>query len=211
MSELFTPPKYFQDVKFHSHTDRTVGWLELFYDLVYVATLIQVGNFLSSNLTLLGFGQFLVLMFVVWWSWGGETLYQNRFVVDDVWHRLLVFIQIFGVAAMGLSVSEAFGNLYVQFTLGYVLVRFMLILMYVRVYTAHPESRLISVRFMIGIAGGIVIWVGAIFLPSEYHWVAWLGAILFEIIFFGLPALIRELKRWGPDLHHMLERYGIFT
>ena len=36
MSELFTPPKYFQDVKFHRHTDRTIGWLELFYDLVYV-------------------------------------------------------------------------------------------------------------------------------------------------------------------------------
>jgi low temperature requirement protein LtrA len=63
---LFTPPKYFKDVAFHKHTDRAIGWLELFYDLVYVATLIQIGNFLSDNLTLVGFGQFLVMMFVAW-------------------------------------------------------------------------------------------------------------------------------------------------
>ncbi|MBV7328448.1 low temperature requirement protein A [Chloroflexi bacterium TSY] len=87
-SPLFTPPKYFQDVVFHRHTNRSVGWLELFYDLVYVATLIQIGNFLSDNTTLLGFGQFLVLTVIVWWAWTGETIYQNRFVVDDIKHRI---------------------------------------------------------------------------------------------------------------------------
>lgn len=211
MSELFTRPRYFRDVTFHKHTDRTIGWLELFYDLVYVATFIQIGNFLSDNLTLVGFGQFLVLMFVAWWAWGGETLYQNRFAVDDMWHRILVFIQIFGVAAIGLSVSEAFGDLYVQFTLAYVLVRFVLILMYARVYTAHPESRTISARFMIAFSGGIAIWLAALLLPAEYHWVAWLIAIAFEIISFGRPTMVKGLMQWGPDVHHMLERYGIFT
>lgn len=180
MSELFTPPRYFKDVAFHRHTDRTIGWLELFYDLVYVATLIQIGNFLSDNLTLLGFGQFLVMMFVVWWSWGGETLYQNRYVADDLWHRLLVFIQIGGVATMGLSVSGAFGDLYVQFTLGYVLVRVMTILMYVRTYFLHPESRAYTTPYMVGFAGGIAIWLAALVLPAEFHWVAWLVAIAFE-------------------------------
>jgi low temperature requirement protein LtrA len=68
-SPLFIPPKYFKNVKFHRHTDRSIGWLELFYDLVYVATLIQIGNFLSKNTTLLGFGQFLVLIVVVWWDY----------------------------------------------------------------------------------------------------------------------------------------------
>ncbi|MBV7337882.1 low temperature requirement protein A [Chloroflexi bacterium TSY] len=210
MSELFTPPKYFQDVKFHRHTDRTIGWLELFYDLVYVATLIQIGNFLSDNLTLLGFGQFLVMIFVIWWAWTGETFYQNRFVVDDIWHRLLVFIQIFGVAAIGLSVSEAFGDLYVQFTLGYVVVRFVLILMYVRSYTAHPESKSFSVQYMIGFAGGIAIWLGSLLLPTEYHWVGWLVAIAFEITFFSNSKMIQQLVKWGADAHHMVERFGIF-
>lgn len=212
MSELFTPPGYFRDVKFHKHTDRTIGWLELFYDLVYVATLIQIGNFLSDNLTLIGFGQFLVLMFVLWWSWGGETLYQNRYVADDIWHRILVFIQIFGVATMGLSVSEAFGDLYVQFTVGYVLVRSMMIVMYVRSYYSHPESRPYAVRYMVGFAGGIAIWLVAIFLPSDIHWIAWLIAIAFETLWWGRAVVAEtENENWGPDVHHMLERAGIFS
>ena len=39
MSGLLNPPRYFQDVDFQSHSQRSVSWLELFYDLVYVATL----------------------------------------------------------------------------------------------------------------------------------------------------------------------------
>ncbi|MBW4439544.1 MAG: low temperature requirement protein A [Pleurocapsa minor GSE-CHR-MK-17-07R] len=212
MSGLFTPPRYFKDVAFHRHTDRTIGWLELFYDLVYVATLIQIGNFLSDNLTLLGFGQFLVMLFVVWWSWGGETLYQNRYVADDIWHRLLVFMQIGGVATMGLSVSGAFGELSAQFAVGYVLVRVMTVLMYVRIYFSHPQSRTYSIRYMMGFAVGISIWVVAIFLPSDIQWIAWLVAIVFEALWFARPAATAdEIEDWGPDAHHMLERFGIFT
>ena len=46
---LFSPPRL-------HHVDhdqeRRVSWLELFYDLVYVATLIQLGNAFGENLTL---------------------------------------------------------------------------------------------------------------------------------------------------------------
>lgn len=211
MSELFTRPRYFRDVTFHKHTDRTVGWLELFYDLVYVATLIQIGNFLSDNLTVLGFGQFMVMMFVVWWAWSAETLYQNRYVVDDIWHRLLVFIQILGVATIGLSVSGAFGELSVQFALGYVLVRLVLIVMYVRVIRSHPESKTFATHYMMGFAGGIAIWLVSIFLPTDIQWITWLVAIAFEALFFSRPVIIEELQLWAADDHHLVERFGIFT
>jgi low temperature requirement protein LtrA len=34
----------------HGHS-RRVGWTELFYDLIYVATLIQLGNCLSKDIS----------------------------------------------------------------------------------------------------------------------------------------------------------------
>ena len=211
MSDLFQPPRYYRDVTFHKHTDRTVGFLELFYDLVYVATLIQIGNFLSDNLTLLGFGQFMVLLFVVWWAWTGETTFQNRYVVDDITHRFLVLLQMCGVAAMGLSVNGAFDELSVQFALSFVLVRALLALMWVRVYRSHPESRGLSVGYMIGFAGGIAIWLVSTVLPEDSRWIAWLAAIVFEIVFFGKPSLMVHTRAWAPDDHHFLERFGIFT
>ena len=39
--------RWFHKAKLHTpddHSERKVGWLELFYDLVYVATFIQLGN-----------------------------------------------------------------------------------------------------------------------------------------------------------------------
>lgn len=211
MSELFTPPKYFKNVAFHRHTDRTVGWLELFYDLVYVATLIQIGNFLSDNLTWLGFGQFIILITVVWWAWGGETFFQNRYVVDDWVHRLLVFIQMGAVATLGLSVSEAFGGLYVQFTLAYVVTRLMLVLMYMRVQHVDENSTVLARGYMYGFSFGLLIWLGSLLLPAEFHWVGWLLGISVELAVPLIPKMRRAQRQTDVDLHHMSERFGIFT
>ena len=211
MFELFTPPRWFKDVTFHRHTNRSVGWLELFYDLVYVATLIQIGNFLSDNLSLVGFGQFLILLVVVWWAWSGETFYQNRYVVDDLKHRLLVFTQIFAVATLGLSVSQAFGDLYVQFTLAYVVTRFILILMYIRAGRAHPESREFVRGYVIGFSTGIVVWLCSLLLPAEIHWVGWIAGIIVELLIPLTPKMRRLFNQLGTDIHHISERFGIFT
>lgn len=211
MSDLFTPPRFYKDVAFHKHTDRGIGWLELFYDLVYVAALIQIGNFLSDNLDWTGFGQFLVLMFVTWWAWTGETAFQNRYFADDVVQRLLVLVQMFGVAAMGLSVSGAFGDLGVQFAIAYALVRLILVVMWVRARTSHPASAVLARSYMIGIGIGAAIWLGSIALPDDTRWIAWLVAIAFEIAFFAKPSVIGESLKWEPDDHHLVERFGIFT
>ncbi|MEM9562579.1 MAG: low temperature requirement protein A [Actinomycetota bacterium] len=211
MSDLFQPPRYHRDVAFHKHTDRAVGWLELFYDLVYVATLIQIGNFLSSNLDWTGFGRFLVLMFVIWWAWSGETAYQNRYYVDDVLHRLLVLLQMIGVAVIGLSVSDAFGGLSTQFALAFAFVRSILVVMWIRSSRSHPASKALAVSYTTGIGGGVVIWLASIALPDDVRWIAWLVAIAFEIAYFARPSTLTETRRWLPDDHHLVERFGIFT
>lgn len=99
-----------------------------------------------------------------------------------------------------------------QFTHGYVLVRVITILMYVRTYFSHPESRAYAVRYIVGFAGGIAIWLAALVLPAEVHWVAWLVAIAIEALWWARSAVSEtEVEDWGPDAHHMLERFGIFT
>jgi len=211
MTDLFTGPRFHKTVHFRKHTDRAVGWLELFYDLVYVATLIQIGNFLSDNLTWAGFGQFSVLLFLVWWAWTGETFYQNRYFVDDVVHRLLVLVQMFGVAAMGLSVSGAFDELSVQFALAYALVRSMLFVMFVRAKRLHPDSAEVSWSYMVGFAVGVALFVGSTFFAADVRWVVWLVAIAFEIVYFSRPRVVQATLEWGPDDHHLVERFGIFT
>lgn len=110
---------------------------------------------------------------------------------------------------MGLSVSGAFSELSVQFAIGYVLVRVMTVLMYVRTYFSHPQSRAYAMRYMVGFAVGTAIWVVAIFLPSDVQWIPWLVAIVFEALWFARPvATADEIEDWrraddAPD-HHLM-------
>ena len=70
--------------------EQKVGWLELFYDLVYVATIIALGNKLSEDSSTEGVLAFAALFVPIWWSWTGMAFYMTRFNQDDVGHRLLV-------------------------------------------------------------------------------------------------------------------------
>lgn len=114
-------------------THGSVGWLELFYDLIFVATLIQLGNALSHHTSLMGFLAFAGLFTPVWIAWTGFTFYVNRFVVDDFAHRFLVFLQMSAIGAMAVSVGNVFDGHPEGFALAYAGARVALLLLYVRV------------------------------------------------------------------------------
>ena len=88
--------------------ERKVGWLELFYDLIYVAAIIQLGNALSDNVSLPGFLAFFGVMAPIWFAWTSFTFFHNRFVVDDVLHRVMVFTQMLFIGAVAVSVTDVF-------------------------------------------------------------------------------------------------------
>ena len=64
-------------------------WLQLFFDLVYVAILIELGNRLSHQFDLSGIIAFVVIFLPVWWSWLEFVDYGRRYPVDDIGQRLL--------------------------------------------------------------------------------------------------------------------------
>lgn len=204
-------PKLHTELYQDEHEERKISWLELFYDLVYVATLIQLGDALGSDVSIGGFLRFIALFVPIWWAWTGMTFYSNRFVVDDLVHRVLIFTQILGIAALGFSVKGAFGDLYVQFTLSYVVVRFILVLLYLRAASSVPHAAELARRYAIGFAIASTIWLIAAFLPSPYHLLFWLLGMLVD---FAVPLgkRSRELSaQLRIDVPHMIERYGIFV
>jgi low temperature requirement protein LtrA len=209
-STLWQPPRLYTQV-YHGHEERKVSWLELFYDLVYVATLIQLGDLLSEHVSVTGFLQFALLFVPIWWSWTGMTFYSNRFVVDDVWHRVLIFVQIFFIAALGISVKGAWGDLGVQFTLAYVGIRLVLVALYWRAGRSVPEARGFANRYASGFFIAAMVWLLAAFVPAEFRPWFWLAGMAAD---FSVPLSkrSRELNRALPiDVPHLAERYGIFT
>lgn len=103
--------------------ERKVGWLELFYDLVYVAALVQLGSVLAARVSGMGVLAFAGLMVPLWFTWTGFTFFNNRFLVDDAVHRLLVFGQMLAIAAVAVSVPNVVDGRVQTFAVAYALAR----------------------------------------------------------------------------------------
>lgn len=204
---LFSPPRLHRAA--HGE-ERKVTWLELFYDLVYVAVLIQLGNVLSEEISLESFGRFVILFLPLWWAWTGMTFYMNRFVVDDVPHRLLIYLQITAIAILGFSLEGAFTNLTLQFSLAYAAIRLVQVLLYLRTWKHEPVTRPLTQRYIAGYLIGIALWVSAGFLPMPSAAVLWLLALAIEVGNAFLPGTRALVSLLPPDAEHMRERYGIF-
>ena len=57
--------------------EKKVTWLELFYDLVFVAAFIQLGNGLSAHADLSGIALFGGVFVPLWVAWTGFTFFQK--------------------------------------------------------------------------------------------------------------------------------------
>jgi low temperature requirement A protein (LtrA) len=74
---------------------RRVSWLELFFDLIFVAAVAQVGEPLGKDYTLHGLTRYALMFLLIWWAWLGHTMYYTRFDADDAVQRFLTLLQIF--------------------------------------------------------------------------------------------------------------------
>jgi len=93
--------------------DRGVGspqseraWLDLFYDLVFVAAILILSSSFShaddAGESIWFGGAFIS----VWWVWLATTMHANRFPADDVWYRLLTLTQMFLVAMVAIGTGD---------------------------------------------------------------------------------------------------------
>ena len=99
--------------------DRTVGFLELYYDLVYVAVIIQLAHRLAHELTITGLAQYTIVFALVFIAWVNGSLYLELHGGDDGRTRTIVFIQIALLALLAVFIGDAATSTGGAFTLAY--------------------------------------------------------------------------------------------
>lgn len=191
--------------------EREESWLELFYDLVYVAMIIQLGNVLSDEVSVAGAVVFVGLFVPIWWTWTVYTFFMNRFVVDDVTQRVLTFVQVFAIVGVGISVGGASGALASQFASAYAAVRLVQVAQYVRTGRHVPEANALIRRYTVGFSVVGVCWLLSVFVPPPAKYGLWILGMGVDF-YVGLSAGSRRLqRRIPPDPEHLSGRYGAFT
>lgn len=189
--------------------DGRVTWLELFFDLIYVAALIQLGDRLSDNVSWSGGAAFLGAFAVLWWTWTGTTAFTNRFAVDDVVHRLLTFAQMFAVGTVAILAAGTPDDWRTWFPIAYVVARLPLLAMYLRVRRRVPAGRTIADTYLAFFSTSCVVWLVSLALPENARTVAWAIGLAID---FAAP-LVAVRRDGVPPTHdeHFQERYALFT
>ncbi len=189
--------------------ERHATWLELLYDLVFVAAISQLATNLNKDYSFSGFLNFSILFVPVWWAWIGHTFYLTRFDSDDVVHRLLTMVQIVVVASLIVHLPEALGESSNGFALSYAAVRSVLVIEYWRAGRHDQHVRPLVNRYMIGFGSAAALWVVSTFIPVPHRFILWYLAIAVD---FFAPLTAGHLHvKFPPHLMHLPERFGLFT
>ncbi|MET8529054.1 low temperature requirement protein A [Micromonospora sp. NPDC005172] len=189
--------------------ERHATWLELFLDLIFVYALAAVTRRLgddptpspSAVLAVLG------LFVVVQWAWLGQVFYDTRFDPDDVPHRILVLVALVGAGTITLGVDEVPES--VLLPVGYLIVRGVLLLLYVRARPTGPMSRTVTTIYLLGFGSGWLIWLASLAAPTDTRPTLWIVAMLIELATPWVGK--RWLNRFPVDDQHLPERIGQFT
>jgi len=176
--------------------ERRATWLELFFDLVFVAAVGQLANALAAEPTTARFFEFLALFAPVWWAWMGFTFYANRFDTDDLLYRLLSLLAMFCVAVLATTIPSVFRGATEGFPLAYVAVRLVLVTLYARASRHVPEARALASSFLGAFSVAVLIWLSSLLVDAPWAYVLWGVALSIELV-APIPAWRRVARGAG--------------
>jgi len=189
--------------------DRRATWLELFFDLVFVAAVGQLANALSAHPTFPRFLGFVALFVPVWWLWMGFTFYANRFDTDDLPYRLLTLLAMFLVAVLSTTIGAVFHGSSTGFALAYLCARVILLVLYERARRHVPEARRLTTIFLVAFGAATGFWIASLALPAPWRYGLWGCALVLEL---GAPLFAwRQLPQAPIHPRHIPERFGLLT
>ncbi|MGF1457755.1 MAG: low temperature requirement protein A [Leptolyngbyaceae cyanobacterium] len=189
--------------------ERSATWLELFYDLVFVAAIGQLAHHLSSHLDGLGFAGFALMFIPLWWCWVGTTFYATRFDTDTLFDRLFTFFQMGIITAMAVNAHHGLAAGAMGFALCYALSRSLLIGQYQVAGYFIPRARALANWYSVGFGSSAALWLSSIWIPAPWRYALWSAGLLID---FATPLMAGHVVvKVPPSMSHVPERIGLFT
>jgi low temperature requirement protein LtrA len=204
---LWKPPMFRSG---EEEEDRRVDWLELFFDLAFVAVIAALGHSLSDHISFEVFAQYIIMFASMWVIWRHGAIYADRFETEDVGFRISILTIMAAVIGMavGAHIGEADG--FRIFGIAYMAANAYIMSLWLRGGYHNPycmrQARYLSIFHMIS----ITFWAIALVVGVPGGW--WIAAIALIGDFSG-PLLTAHIQDNLPKLstNHLTERFGLFT
>lgn len=184
-------------------------WVELFFDLVFVAAVSQIGTPLARHYAFAELGRYAFLLLVVWWAWHGYAVYATRFDGDDGVERAATLAQMLAVVFMAANAEQGLeSESSAGFAAAYAVMRLILVGRYVRAMRRRRGGE-VARDHAVGIGLAATLWLLSSVLPASWRCGIWAAALAVDL---GTAAVAgRHTLQSPPDAAHLPERFGLFT
>ena len=188
---------------------RRVTWLELFFDLVFVAAVAQAGTHLRSDYSPAGLFRFSLLFVLIWWAWLGHTTFSTRFDTDDAVQRGLTALQLLLVAVMAVNATGGLDSRdSAGFAAAYSVMRLVLAGQFLRARRVR-RARALTTRYAAACGTAALLWLASALLEPPGRFLVWGLALAIDV---GTPLVsTRYLVDVPHDAAHLPERFGLFS
>jgi low temperature requirement protein LtrA len=201
----------------HTPEDSKVGYVELFFDLVFVFAITQLSHGLLAHLTPLGVLQTFMLLLAVWWVWIYTAWVTNWLDVERMPVRVLLFALMGAGLLMSLSIPEVFearGGVFVAAFLAIQIGRPLFMLGALR--RNSPDNHRNFQRILLWALASAPLWIAGAFAHGDARIAWWIAALAFDyagpFFQFYIPGLGRtSTETWNVEGHHLAERCGLFV
>lgn len=206
-------PKRFADRK----NERKVGWLELFYDLVYVAAIGQLTHQIAVSPAWNTVECSILLFSLVFWSWVNGSQYYDLHGGDGVRTRLLTLWQMAAVAAVAITMPDVFEGKHQSFAISFSILQILITYLWWSVGLYDPSHRVFNKFYTINYIIGFALFIASVFTSFHTAIIIWIIALVFNLTppFTAARTVIRVLKeRKQPAFTAsatIVERFGMFT
>jgi low temperature requirement protein LtrA len=190
-----------------SETERRTSYSELFFDLVFVYAITQVTTLLLADASVEGFLRAALILFLIYWAWGGYAWMTNAIDIGSTGVRLAFLAGTVVSFLMALAVPDAFGDQGSWFAVPFFVVRSLMIGLYVWGLRADPahQAAIKQLAPWFLLAPAVVLLGG--FLSEEVRPWVWTVAVAIDVA--GALSVGRAGFRVSPS--HFAERYALFV
>jgi low temperature requirement protein LtrA len=195
--------------------DRRVSFLEVFYDLAYVAVIGQASHQLAGNISVRGVVDFAIVFGLIWFAWINGSLYVELHGGEDGRTRNIVFVQMCILALLAVFTAGAADGDGTPFSVVYsAFVLFMTWLWYtVRSQDRdRPEFLAVTGLYVVAMGLSAAVILGSGLLTAEPRLLIWAA---FTVAWFVGLLIVRRsqtvLSLGTTATDSLVERFGTFT